>query len=60
MRTFAALTVALLVGGCASQSYSNLEIGMQAVATTGTVAVAVHDTRPYIVNKQKDESFAQH
>lgn len=57
MRIFA-LTAALLVGACASQSYSDLPVGMQTVAATGTVAVGVHDTRPYVVSRQKEESFA--
>ena len=58
MRTFAVLAIALLLGGCASQSYSDLPIAMQGVSATGSVAVAVHDTRPYIVSRQKEESFA--
>jgi hypothetical protein len=58
MRIFAALGAAIIVGACASQSYSDLPVGMQTVAVTGTVAVGVHDMRPYIVNKNKDESVA--
>ena len=58
VKAFIAIAVATLVAACASQSYSDLPVGMQGVSATGTVAVAVHDTRPYIVNKQKEESFA--
>ena len=57
MRLLATLALALLVGACASQSYSDLPVGMQSVAATGTVAIAVHDVRPYIVSKNKEESF---
>ena len=57
MRILAALTVASLVGGCATQSYSDMPMRMQSVSSAGTVAVAVHDTRPYIVSRNKEESF---
>lgn len=58
MRIATAIALALLVGACATQSYSDLPVGLQAVAPSGTIAVAVHDTRPYIVNRTKEESFA--
>jgi hypothetical protein len=48
MRIIAALALALLAGACASQSYSELPIGLQSVASSGNVAIAVHDIRPYI------------
>jgi hypothetical protein len=48
MRIIVALALALMVGACATQSYSELPIGLPSVASTGTVAVAVHDVRPYI------------
>lgn len=54
----AVIALALLLGACASQSYSDLPIAMQSVSATGTVAIGVHDTRPYIVNRNKEESFA--
>ena len=57
MRVFAVMALALLVGACASQSYSDLPVGMQSVSASGTVAIAVHDVRPYIVSKNKEESF---
>ena len=57
MRTLFALAMAALVAACASQSYSDMPVGMQGVSASGTVAIAVHDTRPYIVSRNKDESF---
>jgi len=57
MKNIVALALALLVGACASQSYSELPVGMQSVASTGTIAIAVHDIRPYIVSRNKEESF---
>ena len=57
MRIIAALALAQLLGACASQSYSELPVGLQSVASSGTVAVGVHDTRPYIITKNKEESF---
>jgi hypothetical protein len=58
MKNVAILAAALLLGACASQSYSDLPVAMQGVAASGTIAVAVHDQRPYITSKQKEESFA--
>jgi cobalamin biosynthesis Mg chelatase CobN len=57
MKILAALAVALLLAACASQNYADMPIAMQSVGASGTIAIAVHDTRPYIANKNKEESF---
>ena len=58
MKILVSLAIAALLAACASQSYSDLPVAMQGVAPSGTVAVAVHDIRPYITSRQKEESFA--
>ena len=57
---FAAVAVAALLGGCAvggTYNYSEMPIAMQGISTTGTVAIAVHDTRPYVISGGKQPTF---
>ena len=57
---FAAASVAVLLGGCAvggTYNYAEMPIAMQGVSTTGTVAIAVHDTRPYVISGGKQPTF---
>ncbi len=59
-RLLQACAVVLILGGCAvgqRYSYRDAPVPMSRVSTTGTVAIAVQDRRPYIVNRDKAESF---
>ena len=62
-KTWAGLStaiVAALLGGCAAggtYNYAEVPVAMQGVATTGTIAIAVHDTRPYVVSGGKKPAF---
>ena len=52
--------VAVLLGGCAvggTYNYAEAPVAMQGVSTTGTIAIAVHDTRPYVVSGGKQPTF---
>jgi hypothetical protein len=49
-----------ILGGCAVGqrfSYQSVAVPMPRIATTVPVAIAVHDKRPYIVSRNKPESF---
>jgi hypothetical protein len=53
-------TIAGILGGCAfgrTYSYADTPIGLQGVASAGTVAVGVQDARPYVTSGGKRESF---
>lgn len=57
---FSVPIAAALLGGCAvggTYNYAEMPITMQGVSTTGTVAIAVHDTRPYVISGGKQPSF---
>ncbi|MEO7741403.1 MAG: hypothetical protein ABIR98_00520 [Usitatibacter sp.] len=57
---FAVAIAAALLGGCAAggtYNYAEMPVAMQGVSTAGTVAIAVHDTRPYVVSGSKPPSF---
>lgn len=59
-RGFAIAIAAVSLGGCAvggTYNYAEMPIAMQGVATTGTVAIAVHDTRPYVLSGNKQPTF---
>ncbi len=52
--------VAALLGGCAvgqSISYADAPVAMQGVSSSGSVAVAVQDERPYVLSGNKSERF---
>lgn len=60
MRILAALAVASVLGGCAvgqTYSYADAPVGLAGVSTTGPVAIAVHDNRPYVLSGNKPPSF---
>ena len=59
-KCLALLAVAASLGGCAvggTQSYADAPLGLQAVSSSGTVAVAVQDARPFVVSGAKPEKF---
>lgn len=57
-RTTTVLAAAFLLQACGLQhSYSSAPLALEGVSTTGTVAVAVHDARPYVVSGNKPASF---
>lgn len=59
-RGFAIAGAALLLGSCAlggTYNYAEMPIAMQGVSTTGTIAIGVHDTRPYVVSGGKQPTF---
>ena len=59
-RGFAIAGAALLLGACAvggTYNYADMPIAMQGVSTTGTIAIAVHDTRPYVLSGNKQPGF---
>ena len=55
------IAIALVLGGCAfgrTYSYGDASMGMPGLASgSGTVALAVHDVRPYVVSGNKPERF---
>jgi hypothetical protein len=59
-RGFAIATVAVMLGGCAvggTYNYAEMPIAMAGVSTTGTVAIGVHDMRPYVASGNKQPTF---
>jgi hypothetical protein len=59
-RAIALLGLAAILGGCAvgqTIPYSSQSIALQGVSSAGTVAVAVHDMRPYVLSGNKPEKF---
>jgi hypothetical protein len=59
-KCLALLAVAATLGGCAvggTQNYADAPPGLQAVASSGTVAVGVQDARPYVASGAKPEKF---
>jgi len=54
------LLIAAMLGGCAfgrTYSYSDVPVGLQGVASAGTVAVGVQDARPYVLSGGKTDHF---
>lgn len=54
------LAFAFILSGCAvgqKYQYSNVSIPLSRVSSGGSVAVGVHDVRPYVVSGGKPESF---
>jgi hypothetical protein len=56
----AILALASVLGGCAfgrTYSYTDAPVAMQGISSSGTVAVGVHDARPYVTSGSKPERF---
>ena len=56
-----AMAIVALLGGCAvgqTYNYADAPVGLAAVSTAGTVRLAVHDMRPYVLSGNKPETFA--
>jgi len=55
-----ALAAAVILGGCAfgqTYSYADAPMALQSVSSSGPVAVAVHDQRPYVTSGNKQPQF---
>ena len=60
VRVAQACAIAFILGGCAfgqKYSYQGSAVPMARIAANGSVAIAVHDKRPYVVSRNKPESF---
>ncbi len=57
---FALAVAAALLGACTAAgtyNYAEMPVAMQGVSTSGTIAIAVHDLRPYVVSGGKQPTF---
>jgi len=60
MHLLSLLCLAALLGACAvgrTYSYTQANLGLSGVSSAGSVALAVHDERPYVISGNKPEKF---
>lgn len=56
----AILSLAAVLGGCAfgrTYNYTDAPVSLQGISSSGTVAVGVHDNRPYVTSGAKPDKF---